>query len=176
MKTIIFSIGFIFSFSVLLAQQDVLEIARERYFSIHSDCEWLELYKEVKDETFDNTTLLAYKGASEIASASCIKGGLKKLKFFRSGKQSLEEAVLKDPDNLEIRFLRYAVKINAPGFLNYNDYLPDEEFILEHIDDYLKKNKNLKHSLNIGNFMIEYGRISSDRKEKIKELIHKYSI
>ncbi len=117
--------------------------------------------------------MLAYKGATEIASASCIKGALNKLRYFKRGKNSFEEAVQDDPDNLEIRFLRYAVKINVPGFLNYNDYAVDEDFIIQNMDAYIQQSNFSEISMNIANFMVEHGKFSEEEKKYIRNLLNK---
>ena len=68
----------------------------------------------------------------------------------------LEEAIKRDPDNAEFRFLRLVIQEHAPGFLGYKGNiekdcayirkyyksLPDE--VQQTIADYNKKSKFLK--------------------------------
>ena len=35
------------------------------------------------------------------------------------------------PENIEIRYLRFAVQINLPGFLNHNNREEDKQFLIE---------------------------------------------
>lgn len=54
-----------------------------------------------------------------------------KLSYFNKGKKALDNAVNKDPNNLEIRFMRYISQEQTPAFLGYNkDLKSDKTFIL----------------------------------------------
>ena len=56
---------------------------------------------------------------------------LSKYSYFNKGKKALENAVNKDPNNLEIRFMRYISQEQTPAFLGYNkDLKNDKNFIL----------------------------------------------
>ena len=71
---------------------------------------------------------------------------ISKLRRFKKGKTLIEEAVKKQPDNLEIRFLRLAIQTNLPAFLNYSDnIIEDEKYLLANIQTI--KNKNLKQDI-----------------------------
>jgi hypothetical protein len=79
-----------------------------------------------------------------------------KLKLFRHGHKLLEDAIAREPNNVEYRFLRLVIQENAPGILGYknnkqtdseiirNSYysLPDD--LQKTIADYNKKSKVLK--------------------------------
>lgn len=63
---------------------------------------------------------------------------LSKFSYFNKGKKALESAVIKDPKNLEIRFMRYISQEQTPSFLGYNkDLSSDRTFILS---EYKKSN------------------------------------
>lgn len=63
---------------------------------------------------------------------------LSKYSYFNKGKKALESAVIKDPRNLEIRFMRYISQEQTPSFLGYNkDLSIDKSFILS---EYKKSN------------------------------------
>ena len=56
---------------------------------------------------------------------------LSKYSYFNKGKKALDNAVSKDPNNLEIRFMRYISQEQTPAFLGYNkDLKNDKNFIL----------------------------------------------
>lgn len=56
---------------------------------------------------------------------------LSKYSYFNKGKKALENALKKDPNNLEIRFMRYISQEQTPAFLGYNkDLKNDKNFIL----------------------------------------------
>ncbi|MBH1959656.1 MAG: hypothetical protein I8H68_06060 [Flavobacteriia bacterium] len=54
-----------------------------------------------------------------------------KFSYFNKGKKALDNAISKDPNNLEIRFMRYISQEQTPAFLGYNkDLKIDKNFIL----------------------------------------------
>ena len=57
----------------------------------------------------------------------------------------LEKAISSDPNNLELRFLRYCVQINTPKFLNYNEDLKSDSLF---ITSQLESNVELKSFIN----------------------------
>ena len=74
---------------------------------------------------------LAYLGAFQTIWAKHVGNPFSKLKTFKRGKKNIEQAVKNDPNNIEIRYLRYAVQKNAPGFLNYSKNLKEDKIFLE---------------------------------------------
>lgn len=76
----------------------------------------------------------AYFAAAEMASAQYKFSPLTKLNTFNSGKKKLETAVQSDPENVEIRYIRYTIQSNSPGFLGYTKNIKtDREFILKNL-------------------------------------------
>ena len=52
------------------------------------------------------------------------------MSHFKKGKEKLAEAIKADPDNVELRFLRFSVQAEAPAFLGYRDNLEEDKIIL----------------------------------------------
>ncbi|TXF79139.1 hypothetical protein [Chryseobacterium sp.] len=56
---------------------------------------------------------------------------ISKYAYFNKGKKALNNAVIKDPVNLEIRFMRYLSQESSPALLGYKTNLAaDKKFIL----------------------------------------------
>lgn len=54
--------------------------------------------------------------------------------YFNKGRKALNEAVKKDPKNLEIRFMRFMIQDQAPAALGYRtDLASDKKFILSEV-------------------------------------------
>lgn len=145
-----------------------IDSIRYVYFSMdQKECAWeLVMDKVAGAET---PLLLAYEGASLAASAQCQKGAMKKLKRFKEGKEKLEKAVNLMPENTEIRFLRYSVKVKTPDILSYKDDGVDEHFILQRLsadinemDDFLLKE--------ICSFLLEHGNLNENDRQMVQEL------
>lgn len=74
---------------------------------------------------------VCYKGANEMIQAKYVFNPFSKFDKFIKGKQLIEKAISRDTLNLEMRFLRYSIQSNLPGFLAYHDDLgADKRFLL----------------------------------------------
>lgn len=101
------------------------------------------LYETLSDVSETDAVLLAYKGAVATLKANFAKKVRDKKAYFTEGAQLIESAVEKDPQNIEIRYIRLSVQENAPKFLKYNDSIEDDKaFILTHLPNV--KTKSLK--------------------------------
>jgi hypothetical protein len=61
-----------------------------------------------------------------------------KVKYLNDAENSFKNAVANDPHNIEIRFMRFSVEHNVPGFLGYNKNLDADR--VEMIRQLEKKN------------------------------------
>jgi hypothetical protein len=111
-----------------------MEMIRRLYYEASekrdSADKFLHLMKDVKIES--SALLLCYKGMANMIQAHHSFNPYHKLSYFNKGKALVEKAILIDPQDVEIRFLRFCVQTNAPFFLRYNsDILPDKAIILK---------------------------------------------
>jgi hypothetical protein len=49
------------------------------------------------------------------------------LSYFNKGKAKLEQVLKKYPDNIEIRYIRYAVQKGSPDFLGYRSNMKEDK-------------------------------------------------
>lgn len=90
--------------------------------------------------------LICYKGAAEMMQAKYGYNPINKLRRFKKGKKLIEDAVRKEPENIEIRFLRFAIQTNLPPFLNYrSDIEKDKTHLLANLKEI--KDKKLKQTI-----------------------------
>lgn len=61
-----------------------------------------------------------YHGAIKMIMAKHVYTPWTKWMYFSEGKKQLEEAISKDPGNIELIYLRLCIQSNTPAFLNYN--------------------------------------------------------
>ncbi|GAA4325723.1 hypothetical protein GCM10023149_28230 [Mucilaginibacter gynuensis] len=55
-----------------------------------------------------------------------------KIKYLNNAESSYKKAVAMDVHNIEIRFMRFSVEHNVPGFLGYNKNLTDDRETIIH--------------------------------------------
>src|SRR5436190_6706863 len=80
-----------------------------------------------------NTTFSAYKACATMIMAKHCFNPFKKLSYFNEGKALLEKCISSQPENPEIRYLRFTVQSSAPRFLCYNKSLQeDKDFLQRH--------------------------------------------
>lgn len=79
---------------------------------------------------------LAYLGGFQTIWANHVLNPIDKLKTFKQGKKNIEQAINKEPGNVEIRFIRLSIQKHAPIFLGYhNNIQEDRDFIIKHRND-----------------------------------------
>lgn len=89
---------------------------------------------------------ICYKGAAEMIRCRYGLNPIHKFSRFKKGRSLIEAAVKKEPDNLEIRFLRFAIQTNIPAFLNYKDHITkDKKYLLSNVKTI--KDKKLKQDI-----------------------------
>ena len=121
--------------ALAFGQSLTIEKVRQMYFGgWEGQCGATHLTELLSDITSDNDpVLMAYKGAAISTTANCKKMPYAKWNTFNEGKALIEKAVAYAPNDIEVRFLRFTVQSNIPGFLNYNHLVEDKRFIINSI-------------------------------------------
>ena len=91
------------------------------------------LSKAEKDfKTTQNPVFQSYIGIGNFFMAKHAFNPLRKISYFEKGKKNLEDAIAKDPKNLETRFLRLVSQENMPQVLGYHKNIAaDKSFVLQ---------------------------------------------
>ncbi len=97
--------------------------------------------------------VLSFYAAAQFFMAKHSSNPLKKYSYFNKGKKMLDEAIGKEPGNLEMRFLRLLCQEKTPKFLGYYQYMDEDKAfvvreykkskdrdLVEQIQKYLKDN------------------------------------
>lgn len=132
MKTIMLAVV-MFSFSVTAHTMD-LEYLRKNYSKAVSDKELCQSLIVQLSKKTESEVHFAYLGALHTIWANHVFSPLSKLNSFLQGKTEIELAVKKDPNNVEIRFIRLSVQKNCPSFLGYNSNIAsDKKYLKDHL-------------------------------------------
>ncbi|MES2454732.1 MAG: hypothetical protein V4594_04295 [Bacteroidota bacterium] len=90
--------------------------------------------------------MVCYKGAAEMIQAKYAFSPISKLSSFRKGKLLIENAIARDRDGIEMRYLRFTIQTNLPGFLGYSGEIEnDKQFLLKKLD--VVNDKVLKNNI-----------------------------
>ena len=83
-------------------------------------------------ETTKKPIYLAFGAVGNFFMAKHAGNPISKYSYFNKGKKMLEEAVKKDPNNVEIRLMRLISQEKTPSFLGYDKNIEtDRNFILK---------------------------------------------
>ena len=75
---------------------------------------------------------LVYLGGYQTIWTNHVFNPISKLGTFKKGKKNIEQAINKEPKNIEIRYIRFSVQKNASSFLGYNGNLKqDRDFMVK---------------------------------------------
>jgi len=166
------SILFLLQAMSLEAQEEELILLRELFFQAGKDpCRAKEIVKIIGEGTHKNPVILGYKGTAYTMLADCKKSPFAKYSSFQTGRDLIENALKSQPDNLEIRFLRFNVQDHAPAFLGYNNIEEDKKILLDLIEKehmHITDREFLKRMLLT---LIESERFTTTEKKKLSSLV-----
>lgn len=77
-----------------------------------------------------NALILAYRGATEAMLAKPGWNIFKKIGYLKQSRDSFEEAVKRDKDDIEIRFLRLSVEYHIPRYLGLSENLQEDKKVI----------------------------------------------
>jgi hypothetical protein len=106
---------------------DMLEVRKAYYLAVDNE-EGLKAFEAILIN-FNNpdNTILGYIGMSFMLKAKYAWLPNDKLAYFNKGKKFLESAISKAPNNIELKFMRFCIQNNTPGFLRYNNNLEKDK-------------------------------------------------
>lgn len=116
-----------------LAQESLLNEARKAVADIFRD-EAVSSAMALRFEGVDvsgNPLLMGYKGAVVMAQGRHAANPFRKLSIFNEGKAILDQAIAKDPTNVELRFLRLTIQVNVPGILGYSGQIAEDRAFID---------------------------------------------
>jgi len=126
-----------------------LNAIRNGYKDAAQDSTKLEAYnKALRTITKSSKTIfIGYKGAGIALKGRYAKKVKDKKHFFVEGIALVEYAIEKEPENIELRFIRLGIQENTPKLLKYKGKIEeDKSYILSHFKAVtsLRLKKNIK--------------------------------
>jgi hypothetical protein len=106
-----------------------IEVVRSLFYQAAADKSAAKKFANALS-VVDNTSspvLLCYKGVAEMIEAKHVFNPFSKLQKFKTGKTLIERSIKRDPDDLELRFLRFSIQSNLPQFLGYDQAISTDK-------------------------------------------------
>lgn len=165
MRVILYFLLLIPGLSANCASPSIIEV-RDLYKKATNDeatCEkLLQLLTPYSEK--NNALLAGYKACATMVMAKHVFNPATKMSRFSQGSQMLEKCIVADKNNIELRFLRFAVQTKAPSFLNYNNAITeDKKLILSSLGQLT--DAHLKQT--IVSFMKDSDEVTSSEKKSI---------
>ena len=169
MKKGLFTFIFSLCICVLSIASIPVEKLRSSYFSAQSPQGKTTFYQLVQKADENDALQLAYKGVAIAMYAEMVDGPYDKLNTFNQGKNLLEKAISKAPQNAELRFLRFSVQDNVPWIVNYSDQLEEDAVFLVNMIKSKKVNLQEDFWKKVIQFMLLSDDVSSSQKAELKK-------
>ena len=127
-------------------------------------------YKLLADYKDRDGLVLAYKGASEAIRARDASM-FNKLTYVQDAAKTFEQAVSIDPQNPEIRFLRFSVESNLPAFLGLSKHVDeDKEMLLSAALSHPKSGLDAEAFRTVRDFLVQRGHVSEGDAQKLNKV------
>ena len=147
----------------------VLDNVRNQFPKINS-IEEAEFYMKLLENENDPASK-AYYAAMFFMKAKYVKFPLSKYNYFKKGKAALDQLILENKSNIEIRYLRFVFQNELPAFLNYHSNI--EEDFSEIIKDFKNSDLNKEFKQKILKNMLLVKSVNKNQATQIKLLSDK---
>lgn len=112
--------------NTVTAGTTIQEIRTRFHEGIKTEKSCRMLASELDLKTSRTTLEEGYLGATLMVQAQYEFWPLQKLASFTKGKTLLEAAIQQQPNETELRYLRYIIQVESPSFLNYRTALKED--------------------------------------------------
>ena len=119
----------------------------------------------------DGDTSLEAKGyvaAMNFMKSRFVKNPFSKFKYFKIGKNTLDEVIIRNPKNIEMRYIRYLMQKQIPEFLGYHENISEDFNTI--IDQIEGSNLNQSFKFKILNNMLLVSNLTDNEKDILTNL------
>ena len=79
------------------------------------------------DKTIPSPIFNGYRSIALLIHSKSSISPFDKLKYFKSGKEMLEESIYSDKTSIELRYLRFCIQTTVPFFLSYSGNIEEDK-------------------------------------------------
>ena len=178
MKKLLAVILLFFGLGKVIAQDLMTNDVRLAFFEATFDLDKAVIFfNKIEKIANPSPTIMAYKGAIEAIMVKTKWNPLAKFEMLNKSRESFAEAIKHNGNDLEIRFLRFAVEHHIPAFLGYSQNLMmDKKFIMENLH-YYHKDRHINQQMvdYILKFLAESGRCTDEEITMVKNRMNVHS-
>lgn len=159
-------------YSVFAGQELNIPALRQLFYEARESEKKADLlFKQVGNYGGKDGLLIAYKAGAYALKAKYGANPINKIKHVKKSQQYFSLAVQRDPQNLEIRFMRYAVEVQTPGVLGYSEHLAeDKKMLLDGLRNFPRSGFTRETAIIARDFMREHCECTKQEKEFVQQL------
>ncbi|MFK7113743.1 hypothetical protein V3468_04725 [Flavobacterium oreochromis] len=132
---------FFISFFTLLFQ-NTLDLRNQYEYASKSKNNTEKFYELIQKVNGDSPVIIAYKGAAILLKSRFATNKEERKEQFMLGVKTVEQAVVKDANSVEIRLIRLSIQEHTPKFLKYKSNIEEDKKII--LLGFNKQNSGLK--------------------------------
>lgn len=116
-----------------LSRSADIEVCRRLFLESPGNEQTARIFLALTNQPLNSGNMLeqGYMAAAKFIWCNFETNPLRKLKYFQEGKTLLETSITAEPGNVELRYLRMAIQISIPGFLNYHHAISEDKALME---------------------------------------------
>lgn len=119
---------------VTQAQDLSIENIRRDFKVGHKNKETCKEHLERLEQYADSPEEFGYEAAYHMFMAKHSSNPFKKMTYFKDGKKMLEEQIVKNPRNVELRYIRLCIQYYIPNYLGYKGNIEeDKQFLVDNL-------------------------------------------
>ncbi len=143
-----FFLSFISIFFILLTHGqgiDLMHVRKDFNKGVKDESLCKKHYEQL-DRHAKSPVEKGYEAAFHMFMAKHTGNPIKKMSYFRGGKNLLESQIKTSPNEVELRFIRLCIQYHIPGYLGYKSNIKeDKEFLISNL--YKLPDSNIKEIL-----------------------------
>lgn len=101
-----------------------IDEVRSQFPEISSEEQADDFIKQLNEDVLPEAK--GYIAAMNFMKSRFVKNPFTKYKYFKIGKNSLDEVILSNPKNIEMRYIRYLMQKQIPEFLGYHENISED--------------------------------------------------
>lgn len=174
MKTLFVCAIFLIASFMQVSAKDINQIRKDYINAINNSEVADKLCKHLQEIKNPDALMLAYLGSVQAIKGKHAWNPVNKMSYLKQGFATIDKAVVKDANQLEVRFLRFSLQYYVPAFLGYSKNLIADKnkivSILKTTDpNALKVDKEILK--NMVNFMIDSKKCNSQEIAILKKVL-----
>lgn len=149
------------------------ELRQQYQLAVEDESAAIAMWKALEDYEGPDAVSLAYKASARSLMAQHLWNPIEKLSQAKESMRLFRKAVRLDAQNLEVRFLRFAIQHSIPSILDIDDERQeDKAILLERLGEYADYALTYEHVLSFIDFFKESGRFKRQELEQLQAKIN----